>query len=482
LTEFYNQEPKSQRLEKLYKRVLDTKLRAYDTANPMEVYDSYKKLADLYREREDYDEAAHTYEEALKLIKRSQAQNGDFDLGGALDEILSSLGDLYKIQGSHKKAESYYSQALANQLVKPSPENEDNEALAVIYSNLGEVQKNQGRFDDALKNHNEAIKIYSLDVKKNYKSLAANAIAAGEIHLNRKEYDQAEPYYKQASEVLEKEGGLPEKDQLTASLIKRARINYIYSVERGREESKKYYRQAVNLIKRALATSTNAPRMLDEDLRVLFRTLKEQNFNANEPAKPAKLYEDMLNLYYEAITDSDLTLARSPSDTAEEFIRESAEIYRKQGDSNKLIALFNQALEIRKKTYKGTDNPSVYRTYNDLGKLYQSLGKYVDAEDNYRQALEIVERVFTPDDASFVVDSLNNLAVVCRDQRKYSEAEDFYRRAKSNLEKKGEGESIRMAEVLEGYADVLLKTGRAAEANKMREDARRLRSKQVNMK
>lgn len=63
-----------------------------------------------------------------------------------------------------------------------------------------------------------------------------------------------------------------------------------------------------------------------------------------------------------------------------------------------------------------------------LGKTYQSLGLYAEAEPHLRQALEIRKRVLGPEHGE-VAASLNDLASLLHDEGKRTEAEPLYREA-----------------------------------------------------
>jgi tetratricopeptide (TPR) repeat protein len=62
---------------------------------------------------------------------------------------------------------------------------------------------------------------------------------------------------------------------------------------------------------------------------------------------------------------------------------------------------------------------------NNLASLYDSQGKYSEAELLYLDALEMRRRLFTGDHPD-VATSLNNLALLYNSQGKYSEAEPLY--------------------------------------------------------
>ena len=60
--------------------------------------------------------------------------------------------------------------------------------------------------------------------------------------------------------------------------------------------------------------------------------------------------------------------------------------------------------------------------------VYETQGKYADAEALYKRALAIREKALGQDHPD-VARTLNNLAVVYKDQGKYADAEGLYKRA-----------------------------------------------------
>jgi len=110
------------------------------------------------------------------------------------------------------------------------------------------------------------------------------------------------------------------------------------------------------------------------------------------------------------------------------------------------LPLKKRALEIEVKAL-GPDHPDVATSLNNLAGLYDSQGKYDEAEPLYLRALEVKEKALGPDHALEVKEkalgpdhpdialSLNNLAGLYDSQGKYDEAEPFYTRALGIWEK-----------------------------------------------
>ncbi|MBC7822487.1 MAG: tetratricopeptide repeat protein [Candidatus Parcubacteria bacterium] len=128
------------------------------------------------------------------------------------------------------------------------------------------------------------------------------------------------------------------------------------------------------------------------------------------------------------------------SDQEEDFANSLswlAYLYESQGRYPEAEPLYLQALEIRQRQL-GNDHPSVATSLNNLASLYESQGRYPEAEPLYLQALEIRQRQLG-DDHPDVATSLNNLAGLYESQGRYPEAEPLYLQALSiALEKLGE--------------------------------------------
>jgi CHAT domain-containing protein/Flp pilus assembly protein TadD len=102
-----------------------------------------------------------------------------------------------------------------------------------------------------------------------------------------------------------------------------------------------------------------------------------------------------------------------------------AGLYESQGRYSEAEPLFRQALEMRKRLL-GNEHPAVALSLNNLAGLYESQGRYSEAEPLYRQTLEMNQRLLEQEHP-LVAKSLNNLAALYQIQGRYSEAEPLYR-------------------------------------------------------
>ena len=108
-------------------------------------------------------------------------------------------------------------------------------------------------------------------------------------------------------------------------------------------------------------------------------------------------------------------------------------LYNSQGRYSEAEPLYLQALELRKHLL-GEDHPDVATSLNNLAGLYYSQGRYDQAEPLLVQALELSKRLLG-ENHPYVATNLNNLAGLYDSQGRYAEAERLYLRALEILER-----------------------------------------------
>ena len=96
-------------------------------------------------------------------------------------------------------------------------------------------------------------------------------------------------------------------------------------------------------------------------------------------------------------------------------------VYQSQGKYGEAEALHKRALAIRERAL-GATHPEVAQTFNNLANVYKEQGKYVEALGLYKRSLKIREQAFGANHLT-VADTLNDLAIVYYSQGNFGEAE-----------------------------------------------------------
>ncbi|CAF1358621.1 unnamed protein product [Adineta steineri] len=102
-------------------------------------------------------------------------------------------------------------------------------------------------------------------------------------------------------------------------------------------------------------------------------------------------------------------------------------VRNQQGDYEKAICYYEQALEIRQKTLP-SNHPHLATSYNNIGVAYNSMGEYSKALSYYEKALEIWQKSL-PSNHPSLATSYNNIGLVFQKMGEYSQALSYYEKA-----------------------------------------------------
>ncbi len=207
-------------------------------------------------------------------------------------------------------------------------------------------------------------------------------------------------------------------------------------------------------------------------------------------------YTDVEPLYKEALAIIKKQLGDNHPTTATS-LDNLATLYINQGRYTDAEPLYKEALEIRKKQIRnnyfriisifdslprekqlGDNYPDIAISLNNLAELYQSQGRYSEAEPLLKEALAIDKKQLGDNDPATAA-SLNNLAVFYIDQKRYIAAEPLLKEALA-IDKKQLGDNHpATARTLNNLALLYQSQGRYTEAEPLLKEALAIRKKQL---
>jgi len=107
-------------------------------------------------------------------------------------------------------------------------------------------------------------------------------------------------------------------------------------------------------------------------------------------------------------------------------INNLAFLYNSQGRYGEAEPLYKRCLQLSEEVL-GPKHPDTLTSINNLSELYRSQGRYGEAEPLYKQFLQLSKEVLGPKHPSTLI-SINNMATLYESKGKYREAELLYKR------------------------------------------------------
>jgi CHAT domain-containing protein/tetratricopeptide (TPR) repeat protein len=126
---------------------------------------------------------------------------------------------------------------------------------------------------------------------------------------------------------------------------------------------------------------------------------------------------------------------------------------------------------LAKEKPEGTPAEAIYR--DDYGNHLRRLGRFADAEREFRKAIALKERI-APDDGVTIARSLNNLAGLLRVVGRYDEASEVYERAIALWRRAEGGDSANVGILTDNLGVLYLNMGRLAEGEAQHREAVRI--------
>ncbi|CUR34002.1 Tetratricopeptide TPR_2 (fragment) [Planktothrix tepida PCC 9214] len=191
-----------------------------------------------------------------------------------------------------------------------------------------------------------------------------------------------------------------------------------------------------------------------------------------------QLNNQILELYQQGLFTKAITLAKQALQLAMQILDNThianclnnlAVLYELQGHYSEAESLYQQALEIRLRLFKG-DHPDVATSLNNLAHLYQSQGRLNEAEPLYLQALAMQQQLFEGDHP-YVATSLNNLAHLYQSQGRLNEAEPLYQKALAMRQRLFQRDHPDIAQSLSNLASLYHSQGKLNEAEPLFQQA-----------
>jgi len=386
-----------------------------------------KNLADFYVASNRLEDAEQMYKRALVVADRAYGSESPSVVG-----VLDPLAELYRQQSRFAEALPLYRRALsvAEKTFGPQHVEAQHYRQLVALTNKEEISVATRREPDG----GNGRRAYN---EKDFADLDKKA----NVLLLDKKYAEAEPFLKQALDLLE-DGFGPEH---VISL--RYRENVIRTML-----FLGHYVEAESLCENALKNTEQRIGSIDSRLMGPIGQLANVYVVTARPKDAERLYQRALAISENNGAEQDIATALS----------NLGGLYAADGRYSEAESSVQRALSIKERLL-GTTHPAIALSLSKLGNILWKRGRYAEAESLERRSLEIVTSQLGQENES-VAARLYNLGAVLRDEGRFSEAAEMFERALAIYERIGVTTNPNAANVLSALAVVEVKLGKLKEA------------------
>ena len=379
---------------------------------------SYNYNQKQYHKSEDY------YIKALNLIRRSAAQNSEYNESD-LARTLNNLANLYYKMYRISESELMYGESLEilRRLATQNPLAHE-PGLAIILSNLASLYSKTHRISESELIYNESLEILRRLATQNPQSYEIDlAIILNNFALfyfNMQRFSESELMYNESLEIrrrLAMQNPLAHEPDLATILFNLA--NLYFNTHRI-SESEMMYNKSLE-ISRRLATQN--PQTYEPDLAITLSNLAYLYSKTHRISESEMMYKESLEIYRRLATQNPQIYEPDLAITLSGL----AFLYSKRLRIAESEKMYDEALEIYKKL--SIMNPKLYDDYYMVCLTIQSnncifMSKFAEAESNTRKVLDINDKE---------IGAYIYLAASLLFQGKYEQAEQIYRQYKDEL-------------------------------------------------
>jgi tetratricopeptide (TPR) repeat protein len=455
------------------------------------------QLGETFFQQGKYEQAEPYYLQAYQLRRQL--------LTPGHEEIVTSLNNLstvYFFQGKHKLARPLCEQLMAiyeTVLGKEHPE------MATCMINMGLIAMAEGRFGHAEKYYKNAHNVREAAFGQQHVLVGNSLSHLGDVYLKQGSFAEATDSLRRALAILEKHlgGDHPDLEKILSKLIKSL------EGEGKSAEAEKLYPRLASL--KEISLGPTHPEVVAGLEKVAALYLQQ-----GRSEEAARLYQRLLAMKRHTYDDSHPEVARQLTHLA--FVQQ-AQKQPAQAEPLLLKALHIYEQDSRQPTSKRSPvNTQFLTALQNLASFYDSGQRFSKSEKEWRRLIELTEtqadkypdfliqgyehladclaqqnkndeaqsmlrkalqfQQSTPGGKQAVL--LTKLANLLKQSGQYMEAELNYQQALDQLIKALGPEHQDLAPTMEGYADLLVRTYREAEAENMLICARNLTGKKQN--
>ena len=316
----------------------------------------------------------------------------------------NKIGKVLRKQGKYEEALENHDKSLKIAL-ETLEANHPN--IAASYNNIGLILSEQGRLEEALENYEKCLKIQLETLPANHLNIAFSYNNIGNIFIYQGKYKQAVENYEKSLKI-----------QIETFTVNHLGIASLYNNIGIALRNQGKYDEALVSYEKCLKIRKE---LLPANHPDIAATYNNMGLLLNYQGK----YDEALACYEESLKIRNEILPANHPDIAATY-NNIGMVLSDQGHLEEALENYEKCLGIQLETLPA-NHPSIAATYNNIGLIFSDQGKYEKALENYNKCLNIRKKIL-PENHPDLGASYNNIGIVLRYQEKYNEALENYER------------------------------------------------------
>ena len=364
--------------------------------------------------------------------------------------MMDVMGQVYRNQGRYDEAQALLERALTIRQETLGPAHED---IAESLTSLGILLHYQGRFDAAAPRYRAALAMRQELLGEQHEDVASALNNLGTLFHHQGKLDSAETYYRQA---------LASRQALGQEATAEGAVNLsnVAMVRKYRGD----YAAADSLLRRALAIQRSVLGDQHPELANTLNNLGTTLVARNDLGDAEKSLREALAIRRTVLPTTHPQIASS--------LNNLAAVLERQGKLSEAESFYRESLALKRQILDDA-HPSVATSLNNLGLVLQAQGKLTEAQPMLEESLALRKQVHGARHPR-VATALNNLAALFHDRQAWIRAEALYREALALRRELLGADHPRVATTAMGLAALLHERGDAPAAEPLFRDAHRI--------
>ncbi|CAF3328461.1 unnamed protein product [Rotaria socialis] len=319
--------------------------------------------------------------------------------------IYHQLGDVKKNQGKYNEAVSFYENSYS---IKRKSLPEDHLGLAIFYNNIGQLYNKMGDYSKALEFYEKTLGLNGKGLPPNHPDLATSYNSIGSVYENMADYSKALLLYEK-SLAIRKEVLPPNHPDVGDSYDN---IAGLYEVRGEYSKALEYYEKAFKIYQRVLPP--NHPR-----LAASYALIGSVYDNFGDYEKALQFYDKDLHICQLAFHSNHPDLANCYSYLGSVFDR--------MGQYSKALEYYEKVFRIYQQALP-SNHPQMVSYYSNIALTYKNMGQHETSLKHYEIALEIACAILQANHPELAT-LYNNMGSVYFSMNGFPKALKFYKKA-----------------------------------------------------